>query len=115
MKSKSIGKVLKLIVESYPNLNYFNISALCNSFAENDEGLCAIANSYHKLECLNISKYTEFSETLIYNIIRSCSRLQYLSLDFCKITDITIKEIAGSYLNLKYLDLKEYNILAKKL
>src|SRR3954466_10178815 len=28
MKSESIGKVLKLIAESYPNLKYLNISAL---------------------------------------------------------------------------------------
>ena len=55
MKSESIGKVLKLIAESYPNLNYLNISALCSSFAKNNEGLCTIANSCHKLECLNIS------------------------------------------------------------
>ena len=114
MKSKSIGKVLKLIVESYPNLNYFNISALCNSFAENDEGLCAIANSYHKLECLNISKHTEFSEISICNIIHSCPRLQQLDLSFCKITDITIKEITRSCLNLKFLNLRGcYNISKK--
>ena len=30
MKFESIGKVLKLIAESYPNLKYLNISALCN-------------------------------------------------------------------------------------
>ena len=74
MKSESIGKVLKLIVELYLNLNYFNISVLCSSFAENDEGLYAITNLCHKLECLNISKHAEFSEISICNIIRSCPR-----------------------------------------
>ncbi len=34
MKFKFIGKVLKLIAESYPNLKYLNISALYNSFAK---------------------------------------------------------------------------------
>src|SRR3954469_3604402 len=32
MKSESVGKVLKLIAESYPNLEYLNISALRNIF-----------------------------------------------------------------------------------
>ncbi|GBC10348.1 hypothetical protein RclHR1_09560002 [Rhizophagus clarus] len=93
MKNESIGKVLKLIVESYPNLAYLNISTLCSSFAEIDIGLTAIANSCHKLKCLNIFKHTDFSETSICNVIRSCPRLQQLDLGFCKITDITIKEI----------------------
>jgi len=56
MKSESVGKVLKLIAESYPNLEYLNISNLGGGFrSENDIGLSAIANSCHKLECLNIS------------------------------------------------------------
>ncbi len=46
IKSKSISKVLKLIVESYSNLKYFNISAFCRKFAENNKSLYAIANSY---------------------------------------------------------------------
>ena len=72
----SIGKVLKLIAESYPNLEYLNISNLGGGFRpKNDIGLTAIANSCHKLECLNISKRTEFSEKSICNIIRSCPRL----------------------------------------
>ena len=32
IKSESVGKVLKLIAESYPNLEYLNISALRNIF-----------------------------------------------------------------------------------
>src|SRR5947199_7797681 len=106
------GKVLKLIAESYPNLEYLNISNLGGGFrSENDIGLTAIANSCHKLECLNISKHTEFSEISICNIIRSCPKLRQLDLSYCVITDITIEEIARSCLNLKYLDLEGcYNI-----
>src|SRR5207248_4545029 len=45
------GKVLKLIAESYPNLEYLNISNLGGGFrSENDIGLSAIANSCHRLE-----------------------------------------------------------------
>src|SRR5436305_10362412 len=101
------GKVLKLIAKSYPNLKYLNISALREEFkSENDIGLSAITQSCHKLEYLNISNRTEFSEISICNIIHSCLRLQHLNLSFCKITDVTIKEIVSSCLNLKYLDLK---------
>ncbi len=109
------GKVLKLIAESYPNLEYLKISNLRREFwPKNDIGLTAIANSCHKLECLNISKHTEFSEISICNIIRSCPRLQQLDLSFCKITDITIEEIARSCLNLKFLNLRGcYNISKK--
>ena len=107
MESESVGKVLKLIAESYPNLEYLNISALRNIFqSKNDKGLTAIADSCHKLECLNISNRTEFSEISICNVICSCPRLRQLDLSFCEITDITIKEIVRSCLNLKYLKLK---------
>ncbi|PKB93177.1 hypothetical protein RhiirA5_442117 [Rhizophagus irregularis] len=86
---------------------YLNISAIRGSFnLKNDKGLCAITNSCYKIECLNISRCTEFSETSICSVIRSCPRLQHFDLSFCKITDITIKEIAGSCLNLKYLNLE---------
>ncbi|PKK58181.1 hypothetical protein RhiirC2_796721 [Rhizophagus irregularis] len=109
------GKVLKLIAESYPNLEYLNISNLRGEFwLKNDIGLTAIANSCYKLECLNISKYTEFSEISICNIIRSCPRLQQLDLSFCKITDITIEEIARSCLNLKFPNLRWYYNISKK-
>src|SRR6266498_4293534 len=106
------GKVLKLIAKSYPNLKYLNISNLREEFrSKNDIGLTAITNSCHKLECLNISKHTEFSEISICNIIRSCPKLRQLDFSYCVITDITIEEIARSCLNLKYLDLEGcYNI-----
>ena len=70
------GKVLKLIAKSYPNLEYLNISALREEFkSENDIGLSAIAQLCHKLEYLNISNRTEFSEISICNVIHSCLRL----------------------------------------
>ncbi|CAI2191149.1 12149_t:CDS:2 [Funneliformis geosporum] len=85
------NRALELIAGSYPNLKYLN---LCNdqsggfrSFRArevDDEGLTAIADSCHKLKCLNISNRT----------------------DYYKITDITIEEIAKSSLNLKYLNQK---------
>ncbi|GET67369.1 uncharacterized protein OCT59_022632 [Rhizophagus irregularis] len=109
------GKILKLIAKSYSNLEYLNISAIRGSFnLENDKGLCAITNSCYKIECLNISRRTEFSETSICSVIRSCPRLQHLDLSFCKITDITIKEIAGSCLNIKYLNLEGCNNISKE-
>ncbi|RIA85302.1 hypothetical protein C1645_830982 [Glomus cerebriforme] len=109
------GKVLKLITKSYPNLEYLNISVLRRGFkSENDIGLSAITQSCHKLEYLNISNRTEFSEISICNIIHSCPRLQHLDLSFCKISNITIKEIARSCLNLKFFNLRGcYNISKK--
>src|SRR5579871_5036279 len=66
-----IGKTLKLIAKSYPNLKYLNISTLRGLREKNDIGLTAIAELCHKLEYLNISNHTEFSEQSICNIIRS--------------------------------------------
>jgi hypothetical protein len=107
MESESVGKVLKLIAESYPNLEYLDISTLHGGFKrEKDKGLSAITNSCHKLECLYIFGRTEFSEVSICNVIRSCLRLQQLDLSYCEITDITIEEIARSCPNLKYLNLR---------
>ncbi|RGB22698.1 hypothetical protein C1646_775687 [Rhizophagus diaphanus] len=100
------GKVLKLIAESYLNLEYLNISAFRSRFGENDIGLNAIAQSYYKLEYLNISNCTEFSEISICNVICSCPKLQQLDLSYCGITDKTIEEIARSCHILKYLNLR---------
>src|ERR1043165_9797588 len=115
------NRALELIVGSYSNLKYLN---LCidrpggfRSFRTREvdgSGLWRIAKSCHRLEYLNISNHREYSETSICNVIRSCSRLQQLDLSFCQITDITIKEIAGSYLNLKYLNLKGCNNISKE-
>ena len=100
-------KTLNRIAELYPNLKYLNLTKGCYNGLITDKGLHAIANSCHKLECLNISYRTEFTaETSICNDIHSCPRLQQLNLSFCKITDITTKEIASSCLNLKYLNLE---------
>ena len=110
-----IGEALKLIVKSYSNLKYLNISALYNRFwPKNDIDLTAIANSCHKLEYLNISNRTEFSEISIYNVIRSCPRLQHLDLSFSEISDITIEKIARSCSNLKYLNLRGYYKVSKE-
>jgi hypothetical protein len=74
-------KALKLIAESYPNLEYLNISAPYGRFrSDNDIGISAITNSCHELEYLNISGRIEFSEISICNVIRSCPRLQQLDL-----------------------------------
>ena len=73
-----------------------------------------IAKSCHRLEYLNISNRREYSETSICNVIRSYPRLQQLNLSFCQITDITIKEIASSCLNLKYLNLEGCSNISKE-
>src|ERR1044072_6356186 len=101
------GEALKLMAKSYPNLKYLNISALYNRFRpKNDIDLTAIANACLKLEYLNISNRTEFSEISICNVIRSCPRLQHLDLSFSEISNITTEEIARSCPNLKYLNLR---------
>src|SRR6266542_5356724 len=71
------GKILKLIVKSYSNLKYLNISTLREGFkSENDIGLSAIVNSYHRLEYLNIFNCIEYSKTSICNVIRSYPRFK---------------------------------------
>ncbi|GBB85889.1 hypothetical protein RclHR1_12330010 [Rhizophagus clarus] len=115
------NRALELIVGSYSNLKYLN---LCidrpggfRSFRTREvdgSGLWRIAKSCHRLEYLNISNRREYSETSICNVIRSCLRLQQLDLSFCQITDITIKEIAGSCLNLKYLNLEGCSNISKE-
>ncbi|PKB94076.1 RNI-like protein [Rhizophagus irregularis] len=112
------NRALELIASSYPNLKYLN---LCidrpGGFSTREvdgSGLWRIVKSCHRLEYLNISNRREYSETSICNVIRSCPRLQQLDLSFCNITDITIKEIAGSCLNLKYLNLEGCNNISKE-
>ncbi|GES86264.1 hypothetical protein GLOIN_2v1587390 [Rhizophagus clarus] len=98
MKPESIGNVLKLIAESYPNLKYLNISALCSRFG-NDKGLYAIANSCYKIECLNISRRTEFSETHL-----NCwfvSYIKYLNLEGCNnISKEAVDQLVSLNLNI---------------
>ncbi|RGB23807.1 hypothetical protein C1646_773979 [Rhizophagus diaphanus] len=111
-------KTLNRIAESYPNLKYLNLQK--NEYVSSNmgiitgEGLFAIARSCHKLEYLNISHRTDICELSICKVICSCPRLQHLSLSFCKITDITIKEIASSCFNLKYLDLEGCGNISKE-
>src|SRR6266542_204577 len=109
----SIGfndKILNQIAETYPNLKYLNLQKdkyiSYNMGIIISKSLYAITQSCHKLEYLNISHRTDFCELSICNVICSCPKLQQLNLSFCRITDITIKEIASSCLNLKYLKLK---------
>ncbi|CAI2200292.1 4140_t:CDS:1, partial [Funneliformis geosporum] len=71
-----------------------------------DKGLITIADSYHKLEYLNITYRTEITEHSICGIIRSSPKLRHLDISFCKITDKIIEEIASKFLNLKYLNLE---------
>ncbi|CAI2187097.1 18090_t:CDS:1, partial [Funneliformis geosporum] len=79
-----------------------------------DEDLWRIAHLYYKLEYLNITFRTEINKHSICGIIRSSPKLQHLDFTFCEITDITIKEIASSCLNLKYLDLKGCENISKE-
>src|SRR2546423_7006688 len=103
-------KTLNRIAESYSNLKYLNLQkdeyVSCNMSIITGEGLYAIARSCHKLEYLNISHRSDICGQSICNVIRSCPRLQQLDLSYCKITDVTIEEIASLCLNLKYLNLE---------
>lgn len=118
------SKALKLIMKSYPTLKYLNISILYGKkladyisivWEYSDKNLCIIANLCHKLEYLNSSNYTEFSEISIYNVIHSCPKLQQLDLNFCGISNITIEEIVRLYPNLNILIWEGIIKLVKKL
>ena len=102
--------MLNRIAESYPNLKHLNLGKdkYVSSHAGiiTNKGLFALANTYRKLKYLNISHRIEITRTSIFSIIRSCPRLQKLVLSFCGITDVIIRKIACSCLNLKYLDLE---------
>ncbi|RGB32312.1 hypothetical protein C1646_763073 [Rhizophagus diaphanus] len=115
--------VVNLIQKIVPSLvreksliknNPFSSSSNYSSDSDIDEIEIGIAKSCHRLEYLNISNRREYSEASICNVIRSCPRLQQLDLSFYQITDITIKEIAGSCLNLKYLNLEGCNNISKE-
>ncbi|CAI2194714.1 19884_t:CDS:2, partial [Funneliformis geosporum] len=94
------NKKIKGIIHTFLNIIHLDFEKSIDP-----TGLSAIANSCYKLEYLNISNHTEFSEILICNVIRFCPRLQQLDLTSCRITDLTIEEIAKSCHNLKYLNL----------
>ncbi|CAI2198178.1 16053_t:CDS:2, partial [Funneliformis geosporum] len=86
------NRVLELIVGSYSNLKYLN---LCDDQSGGFRG-------FHAQEVND----EDITETSIYNVIRSCPKLQQLNLSFCKITNITIEEIVRSCLNLKNFNLE---------
>ena len=79
-----------------------------------DGGLWRIAKTCHKLEYLNIAYRTEITEHSICGIIRSSPKLRHLDISFCEITDMTIKEVADSCLNLKYLNLEGCSNISKE-
>ncbi|CAG8810649.1 26966_t:CDS:2, partial [Dentiscutata erythropus] len=92
------------IIRSSPNLKYFDISG--NNIG--DEVVEAVASTCHELEYLDLGGCGFITEPSVYNVIRSCLKLKHLELGFCNIYNKTIKEIACSYPNLKYLDLDSY-------
>ncbi|CAI2197703.1 9827_t:CDS:2, partial [Funneliformis geosporum] len=89
------NRKIKNIVRRFQNIIHLDFEGNMESESVGkkiDKGLTAIADLCHKLECLNISNRT----------------------DYCKITDITIKEIAKSSLNLKYLNLEGCDNISKE-
>ncbi|RHZ86725.1 hypothetical protein Glove_46g11 [Diversispora epigaea] len=98
------------IIRSSSNLKRFNISG--NDIG--DEVVEAVANTCHELEYLDLGGCGFITEPSICNVIRFCPKLQHLELEFCDISDTTIKEIARSCLNLKYLDLDSCENISKE-
>ncbi len=90
------------ILNSCLNLRRFSIPASCRRKNRGD----ILVEKRLSIEFLDFGSCVYFAETLICNAIHSCPNLQHLNLSFCKITDITIKEISCSCLNLKYLNLE---------
>src|ERR1043165_1660678 len=79
-----------------------------------DEITEALTHFCHKLEYLDLSGCTFISELSICNVIRSCQKIQHLSFGYCNITSTTIKEIARSCPNLKFLDLEGCRNISKE-
>src|ERR1051325_4896164 len=110
------------ILNSCPNLRRFSIPGSCRRNNRCDilvENLLTVekhlnVEKHHNVEYLDFGRCVYIAETSICNVIRSCPRLQQLDLSFCKITNITIKEIAGSCLNIKYLNLEGCNNISKE-
>jgi hypothetical protein len=98
------------IIKGSPNLRHLEIDH--NDIG--DEVTEAIAHTCHKLEHLELGGCSFVSEPSICNVIRSCPRLQHLELGYCNITSTTIREIARSSLNLKFLDLEGCENISKK-
>ena len=98
------------IIRASPNLRHLEIGH--NDIG--DEVTEALAHTCHKLEYLDLDCCDFVSEPSICNVIRSCPKLQHLNLCYCNITSTTIKEIARSCLNLKFLDLEGCENISKK-
>ncbi|CAI2197909.1 8315_t:CDS:2, partial [Funneliformis geosporum] len=94
------NRALELIASSYPNLKYLN---LCN----NQLG------DFRSFRAREIDD-GEITEHSICGIICFSSKLQHLNITFCEITDIIIKKIASSCLNLKYLNLEGCDNISKE-
>ncbi len=99
------------IIKSSPNLKHFDISH--NDIR--DEVVEAVASTCHKLEYLDLGGCEFITKPSICNVIRSCPKLQHLELGYCDISDTTIKEIAHSCLNLKYLSLEDCENISEKI
>jgi hypothetical protein len=98
------------IIKGSLNLRHLEISH--NDIG--DEVTKAIAHTCHKLEHFELSSCSFVSEPSICNVIRSCPRLQHLELGYCNITSTTIREIARSSLNLKFLELEGCKNISEK-
>ncbi|RIA87591.1 hypothetical protein C1645_827591 [Glomus cerebriforme] len=108
--SFEMNEFIEAIIKTFLNLRHLEINGndICDKVTE------AVAYTCHKLEYLDLSCCSFVGELSICNIIRSCPRLQHLKLRYCNITSMTIKEIACSCLNLKFLDLKGCENISKK-
>src|SRR6266496_6504257 len=98
------------IIGASPNLRHLEIGHINIGDGVTE----ALAHTCHKLEYLNLDCCDFVSEPSICNVIRSYPKLQHLNLSCCNITSMTIKEIARSCLNLKFLDLDGCENISKK-
>jgi hypothetical protein len=98
------------ILNSCLNLRRFSILASCQRKNRGD----ILVEKRLSIEFLDFGSYIYIAKTSICNAIHSCPNLQHLNLSFCEITDVTIKEISRSYLNLKYLNLEGCANITKK-
>ncbi|CAI2188223.1 15852_t:CDS:2, partial [Funneliformis geosporum] len=104
-------KVLCRITRSCRKIEYLNISFCQGITGRSLIEIAAVAKLYKiekrlSIEFLDFGSCVYVAETSICNAIHSCPNLQHHNLSFCRITDVTIKEISHSCLNLKYLNLE---------
>src|SRR6266496_6862434 len=105
-----IDELIIAIIGVSPNLRHLEIGHIDIG----DRVTEALAHTCHKLEYLDLDCCDFVSKLSICNVIRSCPKLQHLNLSCCNITSMTIKEIARSCLNLKFLDLDGCENISKK-